>query len=274
MLDPVMSMATIYEYTDKDFDLSRTLTPQPDPTIFRLHTHAMAELYFFIRGSGVFHIEGSSYPLESGDLLVMQPAESHYIELDPSQPYERIVLHFDPEALRAVDPGGQLLVPLFGRTPGKQNLYKPHFFRDGLRHFPERMLEPLPDPRVSIFAGLLPLLHEMCRILPTLPDDRGPDTDPLAQQIMRYLNENLESPITLQDICSHFYISRSQLYRVFRDSAGVTVKQYLTAKRLVRAKQLIDEGKRPTHVYQQCGFCDYSGFYRAFRSCYGCPPSK
>jgi AraC-like DNA-binding protein len=267
-------MESIYEYKDTDFGLSHTLTPQPDPSIFRLHTHAMAELYFFIQGGGVFHIEGSAYPLERGDLLVLQPAESHYIELDPSQPYERIVLHFDPEALRDVDPDGQLLAPLFRRTPGKRNLYKPLHFPGGLRQFPERMLAPLPDPRVSIFAGLLPLLHEMCRILPTLPEDPSPDTEPVAQRIMRYLNENLEAPITLQSLCSRFYLSRSQLCRLFRDAAGVTVKQYLTAKRLVRAKQLLDEGKQPTHVFQECGFSDYSGFYRAYRSYFGHPPSK
>jgi len=64
-----------------------SLPERPDPNNFRLHTHSRAEIYYFIRGGGIFHIEGSAYSLETGDLLVMQPAESHYIELDCTQPY-------------------------------------------------------------------------------------------------------------------------------------------------------------------------------------------
>ena len=268
-------MSVLYRYVDDDFRLSRTFSSTPDPLRFPLHTHPSVELFYLIKGAGTFHIEGSAYPLEIGDLLIMQPAESHYIELDPTQPYERIVLHFDFDVLKAIDPAGYLCSPFLSHAPGKQNLYKSYRFRFGsCAHYFDTMMTAGSDPRVSIFAGLVPLLHELCGIHTSCSEDVNSVPDSIAYQIMRYLNENIDKPISLSDICRTFYISRSQLCRVFHKSTGVTVKSYLTAKRLVKAKQLIDAGAHATHVYPQCGFSDYSSFYRAYVKHYGCAPTK
>lgn len=266
-------MQLFYSYKDSDFSITHSRNPSVDPGHFLLHTHPQAELLYFVSGSGIFHVEGSSYPLSPGDLLVLQPAESHYIELDPSQTYERKVLHFRMEVLDAVDPAGVLRRPLLERKLGKQNLYKAQWFRGGsCGHYLDTMLTSGPDPRLSVLAGLIPLLYELCGIRAELDRDDAADT--VENRILRYLNNHLAEPITLSDICSRFYISRSQLCRVFRGATGTTVKKYLTLKRLMRAKQYIEGGGQPTHVYLQCGFGDYSSFYRAYVKEFGEAPAK
>lgn len=268
-------MSDFYSYTDQDFSLSHTLTANPNPEHFFLHTHAKAELYYFIKGSGSFHIEGSAYQLEPGDLLLMRPTESHYIEVDTRQPYERKVLQFNMDSLKLLDPSGCLLAPLLDRKAGKLNLYKPHRFRGGsCEHYIHTMMSAEPDPRVSIFAGLVPLLHELCGIQTQLKAEPDTEPDSVEYRILRYLNKNIDKQISLDDICQKYYISKSQLCRVFRSCTGVTVKQYLTVKRLVKAKQLIDAGQKPTHIYTQCGFNDYSSFYRAYHKFYGISPAE
>ena len=136
------------------------------------------------------------------------------------------------------------------------------------------MMQTLPDPRVSIFAGLIPLLHELCSIQSKSAHEETSAPDSVEHQIVRYLNKNIHKQISLTDICQQFYISKSQLCRVFHSCTGVTVKQYLTVKRMVKAKELLDAGHHPTHIYNQCGFNDYSSFYRAFRKYYGVSPGK
>lgn len=255
--------------------IGHTVTERPDPEHFRLHTHDKVELYHFVRGGGIFHIEGSVYPLEPGDLLVMRPAESHYIELDCSQAYERKMIHFDLSLLRQVDPEGTFLTPLLERPPGKQNLYRARLFRGGSsEHYFDAMLCPSGDQRANVFAGLLPLLFEMRAI--SLRGSELPESaeDTVQYRILRYLNENIAGPISLQQICQRFFISRSQLCRLFREATGVTVKQYVTVKRLVTARQRIEAGEPATHVYLQCGFNDYSSFYRAYVKHYGAAPTK
>lgn len=263
-------MSAIYDFHDTQFGLSHSYSPVPDQSRFVLHTHTQAELYYFVRGAGVFHIEGTDYPLKSGDLLLMQSAESHYIELDKSKPYERKVLHFDLNVLNAVDPQGLLRKPFLSRPPGKQNLYRSSSFE----HYFDTMMTPSPDPRVSIFAGLIPMLWELYRLQETQDALDASAPDPVGYQIMRYLNENIEKQITLDEISQRFFISKSQLCRVFRESTGVPVKQYLNAKRLVKAKQLITDGEQPTHVYAKCGFNEYSSFYRAYVKYFGAAPTQ
>lgn len=270
-----MYMSALASYRDEDFAISHSMTEKPDQSQFRLHTHSQAEIYYFVRGAGVFHIEGSAYPLEPGDLLIMQPAESHYIEVDLNQPYERKMIHFDMSALQAVDPKGTLLAPILDRKPGKQNLYKPFLFRGGSSgHYFDTMFNRASDPRVSVFVGLVGLLHELCALKGKLEEEPMMAPDTVEYQILQYLNQNITQPITLQDICQRFYISRSQLCRLFRGATGVTVKHYLTVKRLVYARQRIEAGEPASHAYLQCGFNDYSCFYRAYVKYFGSPPTK
>lgn len=269
-------MSTFFSYGDKDFSLSHTLTEQPDPSIFHMHTHEKAELYYFVRGRGVFRIEGSEYPLESGDLLVMQPTESHLIVPNPKYPYERKNLHFNAEALRAIDPNGQLLLSILNRKPGKHNLFKGSDFLGGSsEHYFDCMMAPSGDSRVNIFAGLIPLLNEMQRIHLARSEEEDSAADTTEYRVIRFINKHLTDPICLDDICSKFYLSKTQLCRLFKDATGTTVWQYITTKRLIKARQLIEAGENPTHIYAtQCGFSNYSSFYRAYVKHFGCAPTK
>ncbi len=268
-------MSTFFSYNDQDFSLSHTLTEQPDPTAFQMHTHSKAELYFFVRGRGVFRIEGSEYPLESGDLLVMQPTESHLILPNPKYPYERKDLHFNIEALRSIDPDGHLLKPILDRKPGKYNLFKSsEFSGSSSAHYFSCMMSEAGDPRVNIFSGLIPLLNELQHIhLSRIHDDAGIDTT--EYRVIRYINKHLADPISLDDICEKFYLSKTQLCRLFKDATGTTVWKYITTKRLIKARQLIEAGESPTHIYSSaCGFSNYSSFYRAYIKHFGTSPTR
>lgn len=267
-------MSIIYSYSDYDFSLSHTFTEHPDPNAFPMHTHEKAELYYFVRGKGVFRIEGSEYPLESGDLLIMQPTESHLIVPNSKYPYERKNLLFNIDVLSAIDPDKQLLQSYLNRIPGKQNLFKAKNFAGGsCEHYFDAMMSKSGNPRVNIFAGLIPLLNEMYQI--HINRDYDDKTDTIEYRIIRYINKNLTDPISLDEICNKFYLSKTQLCRIFKDATGTTVWKYVTTKRLMKAKQLIDSGENPTHIYAtQCGFSNYSSFYRAYVKYFGCAPTR
>ena len=50
--------------------------------------------------------------------------------------------------------------------------------------------------------------------------------------------------------------------------------RYVTQRRLIAAKSLIESGAHLEHAALQSGFQDYSGFYRAFRQEYGISPRQ
>ena len=57
----------------------------------------------------------------------------------------------------------------------------------------------------------------------------------------------------------------STVSHLFRQKLGVSFYRYVTQRRLIAAKTLIEQGQPLEAVASQTGFLDYSGFYRAFK---------
>lgn len=75
-------------------------------------------------------------------------------------------------------------------------------------------------------------------------------------------------------ISEKFYISKSQLNRKFKRITGSTVWEYILTKRLIFAKELLQNGEHPTTVYLKSGFKDYCSFFRAYKIKFGVSPKN
>lgn len=245
----------------------------PDPDRFRMHTHDACELFCFLEGKGSFQIEGSSYPLTPGDILLMRPLEAHYIRIDPACRYTRFAIHFRPSLLADIDPDGRLLRPFTGREAGRRNLYHAEDFDSPLsRLLLQNAVAPCEDRRLQLITCLVPLLGEIERVFRAQSDAPADETQ--VFRILHYINNHIAEPITLDTICRTFYISKPQLCRSFKRATGSTVWDYITVKRLMNARQHILSGASPTKVFAMCGFSDYSAFYRAYRKAFGISPAE
>lgn len=243
----------------------------PDPSKFAMHTHFQAELFYFLSGDAVYHVEGSEYPLEPGDVLLMRPSEAHYIEIKSPAPYKRVVCNFDPELFSAMDPDRRILRAYTDREAGKGNLYRAGDFKDVRSGDFIRQLYEHRDDRMASIATLMLLLCAINRIFDTAPPAHAL-SNTVEFSILRYINSHLSENITLDGLAQFFFISRAQLCRRFKKATGTSVGRYITAKRLLAARSMILSGKKPTEVYSQCGFVDYSTFYRAYSKYFGHSP--
>ena len=61
---------------------------------------------------------------------------------------------------------------------------------------------------------------------------------------------------------------------LFKEKMGVSFYRYVSQRRLIAAKTLIEKGELLENVAAMTGFGDYSGFYRAFRQEYGITPRQ
>ena len=244
----------------------------PLPSGFRMHTHESYELYYFADGSGIYRVEGTPYPLEYGDILIMRPAEAHYIDITDIKPYTRLSVNFKSELLSGIDPNGRLLAPFNDRKIGTFNRYRAeNFGSDAYSVFIKNIMTDSPDRRVQTITNRLPLLNEISLAFGSVTETEINKS--LDSRIISYINRHLSEDITLDEICEKFYISKTHLCRIFKKATASTVGEYITVKRLVNARQLILSGTPPTKAYLQCGFRDYSVFYRAYKKKYGVPPS-
>ena len=243
----------------------------PNPSKFPMHTHFQYELFYFIAGEAVYHVEGSEYTLQPGDMMLMRPAEAHYIEPKPGVPYERVVINFDGSIFSAIDPQGNLLRAYTNRESGKGNLYRKEDFTDCDSSAFIKLLYDHRADRVGSIATMILLLCAINRVFDNAPPAHA-QTDGVEYRLLRYINNHLSMDLDLEHLTQRYFISRAQLCRRFKKATGTSVGRYINAKRLVAAKTMIISGKKPTEVYTACGFTDYSTFYRAYCKYFGHSP--
>ena len=244
----------------------------PNSSSRNLHHHKVScEVLCIHQCKGVFHIEGSPYPVKPGDMVIIQPGEAHYMEVDPSTPYDRTVIRFDAALFDSMDRERQLLRPFFQRQIGKRNLYRPG--KNSSMDWSKSIQQMLASPsRQNILFRLLDVLEQLSRQFDQ--PYRESQQDPLEYRIMQYIKENLQENLSTQALCDRFYISRSQLHQRISNATGMSVGKYIAARRMMTAQQLIQRGGKPTEIFTLCGFRDYSTFYRAYIKYYGHSPNK
>ena len=89
------------------------------------------------------------------------------------------------------------------------------------------------------------------------------------QKAIDYIEQRLFSDLSVEEICSELFVTKSHLHHVFKNELGTTPKKYITEKRLILAKREITAGEKPTSVFRHCGFQDYTTFYRADKLFFG-----
>ena len=63
----------------------------------------------------------------------------------------------------------------------------------------------------------------------------------LTKEIIRFLKENVERKITVDDICETLHYNKSYLFRQFKAETGETIMSYYTRLKIERAKRLLRE---------------------------------
>jgi AraC-like DNA-binding protein len=120
------------------------------------------------------------------------------------------------------------------------------------------------------FMILLNRLEEKGGQSPEMLDRSGS----VVGKVLAYINDHYHEDLSLDLLANRFFISKYHLSREFNRLVGTSVYRYITQKRLAVAKQMLSEGVPSSEAYQQCGFGDYSSFYRAFRSEYRISPKE
>ena len=247
-----------------------------------LHHHDFYEVYFFLSGNVQYNIESRSYLLTPGDVLLISPMELHQPMFSAEQrEYERIVLWIDKQFLEEFSVGGELFTTCFDTTsPNHSNLLRP----EGVtRQFLMFLLEQLisennskePYQQMAAMSYLAQVMIALNRLaLQQREESTVSAPDSTVYSVLGYINEHYSENLTLDDLANRFFISKYHLAREFQRLVGTSVHRYIVQKRLVMAKQMLSAGKPSSEVYQNCGFGDYSNFYRAFKAEYQISPKE
>lgn len=96
----------------------------------------------------------------------------------------------------------------------------------------------------------------------------------MIRMAVEYTNRNLDKALTIHSIAQACNISDSTLSHIFKKEMYISIHKFIVKKRLIQAYHRICAGEAATVVAMECGFGDYSGFYKQYKKAFGFPPSQ
>jgi AraC-like DNA-binding protein len=247
-----------------------------------LHSHEFYELLFCRSGNLQYLIGNTRYQIRKNDIILVPPGTSHrplFLE-QLREPYQRTVLWINNDFFETckqnffADAGSsqyapQKQLPYVIRPEGTllnqidqllaALLYEGSTMRLGSELY-----------RMGLFLQLFCLFYRMNDHPQS--DIPKPENTGLLDQILNYIELHLSEDLSLASISAQFMVSQSTVSQLFKKQLDTGFYKIVTQRRLIESKNLINSGIPLKEVAEQCGFCDYSVFYKAFVKEYGISP--
>ena len=234
---------------------------------YSMHTHNTYELILFLDGDATHVIEDRKYKLKKGDLILIRPFQYHFIQIDSPSRYERYDILFDAEKHNVESVSlisNDIEVINIAGNGALEDIFRKCdiYYRNSDSHTFEKILSHLlSELFYHIFLFPQPFVKDTVTL------------SPLISKALKYINENLRTVGGVEEVANHLFVSESYLFRLFQKELHQTPKKYIMEKRLLLAQKMISEGEKPALVCEQCGFGDYTTFYRNYITLLGRSPS-
>ena len=233
-----------------------------DKTGREFHTHH--ELIWFMEGQARF-ISEKHHTVLSPNTLILIPRESYHQLLitGPQEDYHRCVFHFlHIPGLESLMEKSLTDVRLL---PGHPRL------RELFRQAVAVAADPAEESSAVILGLLTLILYETLQthIAPVRDGDSS-----VTGRCISYVNQNITARLSLSAVARELNVSASYLSHTFKKEMNISLHQYILKKRLVMAHRKITGGEPAVQAAAECGFQDYSGFYKQFCKMFGQAPGS
>lgn len=240
----------------------------------QLHSHTFYEVLYCSSGDLEYLLGTERYRLQKGDIVIIPPGVSHrplFLE-QLTEPYRRMVLWISCSFAERITGFLPELPPcrphLLLRTAGTQWEMLEQPFRTAVQETARKA----PGWEAVVLAQTVQLLVGIFRAVAHLPPPQSEQRE-LLDEIMVYIEHHLAERISLEQMARQFHVSTSTVSQLFRKRMDVSFYHFVTQRRLIAAKNLIQSGVSLEQTAAAVGFGDYSNFYRSFRREYGITPA-
>lgn len=256
------------------YSVSTGVITQANNDNFYLHNHDFYEILLFSEGNSEYIVEGNTYTLEPGDIIVIRRNEMHRIFHKSPCNYARTIIYVYPEFfLENNCPEYELP---FSNTEKEGNkisadLASKMGLTDAFDRLNAYSRETHGTDTPVCRSAIIEILYLISKITAFMGDDTHDD---LVKQILLYINNNFAENINLDRLAEQFFVSKYHICKIFKNGTGHTVHSYVTRKRITRVRELRKQGKSISEAAYLAGFGNYTSFYRAYLKEYGAPPGK
>lgn len=236
---------------------------------FRGERHNLFELTFVDNGTLDTSIDGVNYTLKSSDLIIYGKNQFHTQSVNSDSTCSYLTIMFDMEC----DDDSLICNKVFNC---RKELYK------AIRTFAKNISNTIPYSENLILSNFHEIIIRLFQYdylgvdASKLPKESHQHfQDELLEIILAYINKKVSSPISIEELCSKFSVSRTSLQTLFKNNLNTSPKKYINDLKLSKSKELIKENKYTiSEIAFMLGFNSIHYFSRAFTQHYEISPSE
>lgn len=271
---------TAYGFMGNNNDIVVEHTKKQNTQFFLPNLHSHYEIYFNIKGSKGFMLNGAFYKCKERDLIVIPRFHAHKALVNKGVEYERCLINIDVNAINMIssitgasDDIGWLINDN-PDTPKMVNLSQEQ--SDCFVNLVDKYIELKENGNslksFSVFMEILVYLKEMFQ---NNKKTEYMDNEYLsyADGVLKFIELNFKD-VTVSDIAREYNIDRDYLNRLFKQETDISIKSYIIIRKITEAKKHLYLGKSVKEACLLSGFKDYANFARVFKKYEGYPPSK
>lgn len=227
------------------------------------HIHNVYEFYFLCNGEIEYFTENGYVPVKKGDLVIIPPNTIHKSIPKSTQSRERILFYMEKNFLEAF--GEDIMLPQIG-----------------VYHLSEREKNIVYDifeeynnegNELFIQANLCILAIQLSRKEHTVPYENKNSINERIEKIIKYVNANYLSEITLEETAKRFFMNASYLSRIFKEKTGVKFVEYLNKYRIKKSIEFLSNTDMSvTEISAKTGFNSSNHYCKVFKHVMGTSP--
>jgi AraC-like DNA-binding protein len=237
------------------------------------------ELIFFNAGSRDIRIGNYESVFKAGDILVVRPDEEH-CGRSHSCILDRYYIHISRNSFEGLKNEGQSIMGIFFDREKYTNnkitllleeqrqVQKLLMQLDNIVRFGDEKTKDIES--YAIVIQILSLLNKHFKGI----KDYKSQKSEFFLGILSYIENSYSDADIMSSLLKNFGVSRSNLWRMFKEEMNITPTGYLQKVRMENAKLILEQGCDVTSTSIQCGFSDCSHFIKKFKEWYGVTPLK
>ncbi|MDO4987594.1 MAG: AraC family transcriptional regulator [Synergistes sp.] len=251
------------------------------------HFHKGLEILLTLSDGGKLWINNREYPIEYGALFVMNSTDFHNnIGDSEDAEYKFCAVDFEPDEVCCLTSKNFDLLSCFR---DHRNFVHRRLLGEGQTDELLKMIRQLdlylsPDCRIygkevyskTTLAEILVFVNAVYE----MPECGGKlaaadvQRDEKLGPVIEYINEHYAEDMSIDEIAEKFYMSRSNLCRLFKKTTGTTINGYVTNIRIFKAMDLLRAGYNVNFTSELVGFKSASHFITLFTKLEGISPKQ
>ena len=233
------------------------------------HTHNHIELFYIVGGKGQFLIQDRLYPVNAGNLVIINPNVTHTEVSLNAQPLEYIVLGIEGIELATSENANNL----FGILDHFESLEISGCLRNILREMEQKNTGYEDVCQAYMEILIIRLMRNIALAVPAEPQVFSGNRQCAA--VKRYIDMHFKEALTLEQLAEDAHMSKFYLSHAFKREYGISPINYMINKRIEESKYLLAETDLSmSHIAQLLGFSSLSYFSQVFRRTQGITPME